>query len=192
MAKDEIVEKLKRFLEVHTPLMEECHVVYLMVQIRKILDHERQVGGLAFPLLRFYCDWTVHTEKERITPSMKTIMEDIFASVRFQITNGPFAKRNQNSVTQFAYMAQLRVEAQQFAARHDLGSSWTDEGWLHFVQLLVKVLANQPIVKPIDDIEIFSFLPAADECVGCLVKFTNHISGHDGNQYDHYTYYNAY
>ena len=65
MAREEIIEKLDEFLSSHSPLMEECHIVYLMVEIRKILDHERdhRKNG-EFSLLRFYCDWTVHTEKQ--------------------------------------------------------------------------------------------------------------------------------
>jgi hypothetical protein len=89
-------------------------------------------------------------------------------------------------------MEQLRHEVRQFSQKHGLGSAWTEEGWLPFVQLLVRILANQPIVKPTGDIELFSFLPAADGCVGCLVKFAASMEGHDGKLYDHYVYYNAY
>lgn len=191
MAKDEVIEKIKALLESHDPLTEEFHVTHLLVQARKVLDHEKHGGGNGFPLLRFYCDWAVHTEKDRITPAMKAIMEGIFSSVRNQVTKGP-SLRGGNSVTQFAYMEQLRDEVRQFAARYGLGPSWAEAGWLPFVRLLVRILANQPVVKPTDDIELFSFIPAADDCVGCLVKFTAPMNGHDGRSYDHYTYFNAY
>lgn len=191
MAKDEVVGKMKALLGQHSPLSEEFHVTYLLVQARKVLDHERNGGENGFPLLRFYCDWAVHTEKDRLTPAMKAIMEGVFASVRDRVTKGPAPKRS-NRVTQFAYMEQLRDEVRQFSGKHGLGPAWAEEGWIPFVQLMVKILANQPIVKPTVDIELFSFLPAAEGCVGCLVKFAAPMEGTDGRSYDHYTYYNAY
>jgi len=57
MAQESIIEKLNVFVQGHDSLIEECQVVYLMVEIRKILDHDRGAGTVAFPLLRFYCDW---------------------------------------------------------------------------------------------------------------------------------------
>ncbi len=41
MAREEVIDKLNDFLVQHSPLTEECHVVYLMVAVRKILEHEK-------------------------------------------------------------------------------------------------------------------------------------------------------
>lgn len=62
-------------------------------------SRDRNGGENGFPPLRFYCDWAVHTEKDRVTPAMKTIMEGVFASVRDQVTKGP-APRGRSRVTQ--------------------------------------------------------------------------------------------
>lgn len=58
MAREEIVEKLDRFLAKHPFFDEDCHAVYLMVEVRKLLEKEAHANLL---LLKFYCDWTVHT-----------------------------------------------------------------------------------------------------------------------------------
>src|ERR1035438_1539807 len=74
MGKPAIIEKLDEFLKKHMPLDEECLVVYLLVEIRKILDHE---NNGKYPISRFYSDWCVHTAKDKITPQIKVIMEGI-------------------------------------------------------------------------------------------------------------------
>lgn len=51
MSQPEINHKLMKFLADHVPPSEECHIVYLLVEIRKILDHEESAG--TFPLLKF-------------------------------------------------------------------------------------------------------------------------------------------
>ncbi len=40
MAREEIIEKLDKFLTKYPVLNEECHVVYLLVEIRKHLESE--------------------------------------------------------------------------------------------------------------------------------------------------------
>lgn len=191
MAREEIIEKLDRFLLKHAPLTEECHVVYLMVEIRKILDHERnhwnpRMYGDPLTLLRFYCDWTLHTEKTKITDNMKAIMSEVFNDIKAQIEN-PAMRQSMSPVMQFAYMDKLKDGLKQFFEQRNITPILVGDGWLPFIQLLVKVLQNQPIKNPIDDVLLFSFLPAADRCVRGIINFTQPIKG-----YNHYTFGNAY
>lgn len=188
MAKEEIVEKLNRFIANHNPISEECHAVYLMVQIRKLLDHDQdhwQRGS--FTLLRFYCDWTVHTEKTRITESMKSIMDEVFKDVKGQIESSAMM-RAMSPVMRFAYMENLRDEMRKCLEERDVNTFITEgDAWISFVGFLVKVLENQPIHNPNDDILLFTFLPAADRCVRGVIQFVNPING-----YGHYNFANAY
>jgi hypothetical protein len=181
---DEIVKKLNDFLIKHKIFTEECHVVYLMVEIRKILDRE---NGHRYPLLRFYCDWTVHTEKGRITDEMKIIMSEIFQTVKAEIEN-PAMTRAGSPVMRFAYMENLKGEIKMFLEGHGISFVLVEEdNWIQFVQLLVNVLENQPIKNPIDEIVLFSFIPAAERCFQGIIKFKQPI-----NRYDHYRFANAY
>jgi len=178
MGRLDIIEKLNRFLGEHNPLSEECHVVYLMVEIRKILDHERDTGHKnEYPLLRFYSDWIVHTSKDKITIEMERIINEVFRDIKLQIEN-PNSVRSMTPVMQFAYKQQLEIEMKKFLGEHQLSTSVTGaEKWVHFVSLLVKVLENQPIKNPTEDVIEFCFYPAAPRCVQGMVTFKQPIKG---------------
>ena len=73
----QIVEKLDKFLTEHQ-MKEEFEVVYLLVELRKLLDREREQNHSdSYPLVRFHADWAVHTRKDKITPATKEIMTKI-------------------------------------------------------------------------------------------------------------------
>jgi hypothetical protein len=187
MAREEIIEKLDDFLNHHDPLTEECHVVYLMVEIRKILDHEkdhRQTGD--FSLLRFYCDWILHTEKTGITENIRLIMEEVFKDAKSHI-EAPAMQQEMSPVMQFAYMNNLKEQMVHFLEERGLNSAIVNDGWISFIGILVKVLENQPINDPTDDISVFSFIPAAEGCVAGVIYFKKPING-----YNHYKFANAY
>lgn len=174
MARSEIIEKLNTFLSQHNPLEEECHVVYFMVEIRKILDHES--SSSEYPLLKFYSDWTVHIEKDYISPEMKRIMEDMYQTALNEIAN-PASAKAMSPVMDFAYMKALGKEVKKFLESHNLDSTLADkeDKWIKFVQLLIKVLENQPINNPTEKIEYFCFRPANPGCVIGTLKFNQPV-----------------
>jgi hypothetical protein len=61
MATDSILEKLRTL--VRQPIDSEYHVVYLMVQARKLLERDGRNGG--FQHLRFFANWVVHSTLDR-------------------------------------------------------------------------------------------------------------------------------
>jgi hypothetical protein len=172
MGRKEIIEKLDTFISTHSPITEECHAVYLMVEIRKILDQEKCED---FPLLRFYCNWTVHTDKY-ITPEMKTLMEEIYKDIKELILNPALAKQD-SAPNRFAYMENLKAEMKRFLEARSIDASITEgNNWIEFIGLLVKILEDQPIKNPTADIIVFSFIPAAARCVQFIVEFKKPIS----------------
>lgn len=183
MGRVEIVEKLDTFLNKHMPPSEECHAVYLMVEIRKILDQENSRN---FPLLRFYCNWTVHTDKY-IEDEMKTVMEEMYRDIKEQIEN-PVMVKSDSAPVRFAYMDNLKAEMKKFLEERSINLSIIESGnWIEFIGFLVKVLEDQPIKSPTDDITLFSFVPAAKRCVRFTVVFKNPINGEPS-----YNFGNAY
>src|SRR5580692_9997655 len=54
----EIIDKLQRQLA--KGLADEAHVVYVMVEIRKLLEPSK-TKKTDFPWLHLFCDWIVHT-----------------------------------------------------------------------------------------------------------------------------------
>lgn len=186
MARDEIVEKLDKFLIKHNPMAEECQIVYLMVEIRKVIDHEK--SGAIFPLLKFYGDWIVHTEKDHITPEIKQIMTTMYQTAETDIKN-PALRKAGSPIMQFAYMKGLGQEMKSFLENHGIDSYLATEEnkWLEFVKLLVKILEDQPITNPTPDIEFFVFEPANAGCVSGVLKFKQAIG-----KYDFYRFMNVY
>jgi len=188
MSHPQLIDKLTQFLDSHLPLSEECHVVYLLVEIRKLLDRD---NNSAYPLLRFYCDWCVHTKKDRITPQIKTIMKQIYSDMLDWSTNKPMAGKPK--IVSFMYFEDVQVETQSFLAEYGFSTLLTDteENWIGFISLLVSVLADQPIISPTDDIQEFCFLPASPRCVSGIVIFTNSMVFKNGTRsMDQYVFAN--
>jgi len=178
MGRIEIVEKLNSFFDKHALFTEECHVVYTLVEIRKVLDRE---NNRKYPILRFYCNWSVHTDKDS-TQEMETIMKDIYQGVVEQITNPALVGMNgKPKIIGFMSMEDLQSEMEKFLQEYGLPVSLTGKGsWLEFIKLFVKILADQPIKNIGAGINIkqFAFLPAANGCVRGRIDFIQNVGGH--------------
>lgn len=189
MGKLEINQKLKDFL-IMQPFSRECESLYLMVEIRKILDHAYDRKN--YTLLRFYCDWTLHTDKRQNLEYISPIIEKIYNEIKFHIENHPFRPK-ELPLKNFEYMEELKKEMKQFLTKEELQTDLCDNNlfWVEFVKLLVSILANQPIIKPTKDIKYFTLSPSAPGTVQGDIGFTEPISNKDGN-YNHYLFYNTY
>ncbi|OGD68249.1 hypothetical protein A2996_01080 [Candidatus Campbellbacteria bacterium RIFCSPLOWO2_01_FULL_34_15] len=183
MGRIEIVDKLNLFLDKHAPFTEECHVLYTLVEIRKVLDRE---NNRKYPILRFYCNWSVHTDKDS-TKEMEVVMKDIYEDIKKQIAN-PALVSGKTKIIGFMYMEDLQAEVLKFLQEYQLPISLTEKSnWLEFVKLFVKILVDQPIKTPSVDIKQFAFLPAAEGCVRGRIDFNQNIG-----QYSYYQFGNAY
>jgi hypothetical protein len=188
MAKDEIIYKLDAFLRGHDTLGEEAHVTYLMVETRKVID---QTGSAkTYPLLKFYADWAVHSRKDRITAEIEALSEQMYAAVVEEITAPyPGLSRGRSPVLAFVYMDDLRREMERFLIHNSLDDTLAtnQDSWIAFVSLLVKILENQPIAEPSQNVKTICFEPAKARCVIGTIVFRQPVNG-----YDHYTIKNAY
>lgn len=171
MSKPEILEKIDDFLKSKLPFDEECQIVYCLVEIRKILDRD---DNRKYPLLRFYCDWSVHTAKDRITKEMKRIMEKMYKDIYNSIIN---PKLPAEELVNFIYMNSLQDEVGKFLYEYALPTDLVvnRDYWLSFVSYLVQILSDQPINKPCKEISTFQFLPVRQGSVRGVVVFSNPI-----------------
>ncbi len=64
--KNGVIEKLNAHIS--GGLHSEADVVYVMVEIRKLLEHLR-IKGRDYSVLAFYCDWVLHTSLDRYAGS---------------------------------------------------------------------------------------------------------------------------
>lgn len=157
---DEIIAKLKPILK--EKICKEQDAVYVMVEIRKLLDRTTDSN---YPVLRFYCDWTVHTEKDKITPAIKRQIERIYQEVQKENSLKPginFISRKDS--TDFFYMGQLKDELARFLEKLNIGSDlFKYENWISFIKSLVSVLTHQKINNPCDNVRHLEFLTASDK-----------------------------
>src|ERR1022692_4292685 len=136
MSKPAIIDKLEKFLNKHMPPNEECLVIYLLVEIRKILEHE---NNGKYPLCRFYADWCVHTAKDKVTQQIKLIIQGIQKEFFDSIVKGlPINK--EPKLHDFLSMDELRKELRGFLQDHGLPDSIIERAnWVGFQSLLVSI-----------------------------------------------------
>jgi hypothetical protein len=70
MAQDELVEKIQRLLE--RPLTKEMQVVYLLVELRKLMER----AAYDDPVLKMFCNWVVHTNLGNKAPGATLLLKD--------------------------------------------------------------------------------------------------------------------
>jgi hypothetical protein len=182
--KDEVTYKLTDFLNKRQGFSEECEVVYVLVELRKLLEHY----GADVPLLKFYSDWALHTKKERnksIRDVAKSLLKDAIDEIR---AKGLQPLAHSSPIIEFAHGDHFAMELQKFLLQHGLPASLTldRDCWLSFVNLLIKVPEDQPIIKPCDGVEKIYFVPANVNCVILRIDFSQPVEG-----YSHYQYMNV-
>lgn len=185
MAKNEIVEKLQALLS--RPVTEEAHVAYFMMEVRKIIEQDN--SSAKYPLLKFYADWANHSEKDKITPEIESMSEDMYAYTA-RVINSPHGFVDEKSkVLEFAYMESLSTEVATFLVDVGITSDLaTDKGkWTDFASLLVKILEEQPINSPSQNVQKIVFEKANPRCTALTVVFKQPVGG-----YSHFTMKNAY
>ena len=121
-----IIRKLNEFLDTHVPFHEECEAVYLMVEVHKLLERERERDH--FAKVSFYCDWMVHAKIDR-SHTAKYIMEKL---------NDSFNNRNpspQESIISFFSLSELRKEMSVLFRTYGLKAKLCqdDNHWKHFI-----------------------------------------------------------
>lgn len=161
----QIIDKLNKFLNERPQIKEECEVVYLMVELRKLLDRERDQNGInSYSLVRFHADWTLHTRKDRVTPAMKKIMSNIGDSI------DTYPK---NDDIDFLLLPEFRKELTQLLEKYGLRDSFckNDNEWMDFMMALTQVLADQPIINPTKDITEFCYIDMQREGIMANIAF---------------------
>ena len=172
----EIIEKLNLFLNRHSPLDEECSVVYLMVEIRKVLDL-LNLDRDKYPILRFYCDWSVHIKKDHSKP-IQNIVEKIEQSINNGRAFGRQFIPHDLSTFDFVSLIELKKEMEDFFKQVFLPKIiFEDNNWSEFRHLLLRVLADQPIIGPTNNISKVYFCIANKGAAVLMVEFN------DGKRY---------
>jgi len=136
-------------------LRDEASVVYFAVEIRKLIEQTRNQN---YTLLKFYCDWCVHSRKDKITKEIEIVMGQIYENICS--TNGE--QPELKDIQDFVEMEGLRSEVDCFLQEQGLPTDLVlSDNWERFINLMTQILVEQPIKNPTDKIASFSFVETA-------------------------------
>src|SRR5216683_4308005 len=98
---DQIIAKLHRELE--RPITTEPLVVYLLVEIRKLMDRK----GFQYDTLRLCCNWAVHVELSAAAAQrIVKRVDDLYP----RLVNGQLTDEDKESLRAFFLMSKFRDE----------------------------------------------------------------------------------
>lgn len=137
--KDAVIYKLTNALS--SPLDTEAQAVYVLVELRKLLDHRRAEGMPDSPYLRFCSDWVVHTQLHGDTASR--IIQD--AQALYQKSRaGTFTEREKAYFRGLFTLQPVREELRILS--EDSGIPvMNDATWNSFLACVLSVIEDCPL-----------------------------------------------
>jgi len=175
--KEEIEEKIKRLLEEEIPFSKEYQVVYLFVQLRKLIDKTSKNKDHQY--IRFVANWIVHTKLER--EGTLALLYDDFEKIAedLESQNGKtilqlLVEGETNSFATFVSFNKLRQELINFFSSRGIPNDLLEEdtNWCALRNLLFRILADQPLdfnKKPIKGIASIHFDKVSADIFGCIL-----------------------
>jgi hypothetical protein len=73
MARDQVIDKLRAEMDL-LPIRRESQVVYILAEVRKVLDQSSSSELASYPNLKFFCNWALHAKIDQRS-SQKRIQE---------------------------------------------------------------------------------------------------------------------
>ncbi|NIA18293.1 MAG: hypothetical protein GWO79_00190, partial [Actinobacteria bacterium] len=145
MDKKGIIEKINKFLQEHPNFKEECEIVYLLAEIRKILEFEKKSNKkTSYKSLSFYCNWALHIHLKERSRSAKYISDEFNKSMG--VIYLAELKKDMRSHDDFFKLEDLRLELKDFFKDKDrnLPQDMLNENkkWKQFKKLFLKIIAE--------------------------------------------------
>src|SRR3989304_3063344 len=146
MATSEIIQKLGK--ELKNGINTEPQVVYLLAQIRKLI--ERDNLRAQFEKLNFHCDWVLHSKLDRSSVA-KDILKKLDAAypllnsgVRLSDLPEPLT----SEIKQILKFRFLEEELLKFLEAYRLPplAEYSSDGWVRFLYLYGKVIEDIPLI----------------------------------------------
>lgn len=145
--RSEIIDKLNAHLV--QGLRTEADVVYLLVQIRKLLEQQNEWAP--FPTIQFYSNWVVHAQLDRVSGDSALVR--VLRELEMTVSPGNRAKLSDTSalLSNALSMRTLAAELRTFLGAQrgfEPTSILKPEMMPRFVQLLVRILVDLPLIAP--------------------------------------------
>ena len=144
MGRHSIVDKLDQELRTF-PIRRESQVVYLLAEIRKVIDHERETDPECYEILELFCNWALH-----ISISRKSNADRIRLFLKsFDMRDGMEVVEHLNSAfyNQIMHTEAFRRELEKFLDDHQLPCDIVRcyRIWSGFIYLYTSVVAEVPL-----------------------------------------------
>lgn len=163
--KSDITEKLNR--EVKQQVTSERQVVYILVEIRKLLEIEGQAD--VYPSLRFHCDWVVHTALHGPQAQQIVRVFDKNQQLIDHMSTEASKPKEEPPAPSMDFLGELqdimrldffRADLARFLETLGIDSRLTDEDerWMSFLGNFVRVVQDCPL-----------------RCIGQGLKFTEEV-----------------
>lgn len=132
---NQIIVKLGRLLE--RPVTDELRAVYLLVEVRKLMDRKR----IQADTLRLCCNWVVHVELsgEAARKIVKHV-DGIFP----RLVNGRLTDDDKASLRAFFLMSKFRRELEEVLVSEGL-RRFEDTEWKGFLASFLNVIEDCPL-----------------------------------------------
>jgi len=122
----------------------EAAVVYFLVEVRKLLEHDETKES--FAVLNFYCNWVVHTKLETsaIAERIIRLMDDVLA---YMVSEND-TPASIDELTAHLDQSSLRKELGAFLSQVGLPTTVCDSQayWNNFQRLLGAVIQDAPLL----------------------------------------------
>lgn len=134
--KDELLTKIQGVLDL--PITTEMQVLYLLVELRKLIDREKYKN----PVLRTFCNWVVHTDLENKAEGSRLVLTE------FDDQMTRVLERNE-SVPSFEHLSfgAFRAALEQCFDSFGLSAKFIKDKseYLRFVGLYSSIVSECPI-----------------------------------------------
>ena len=141
---NEVLEKIRRIVNAASPT--ESEVQHLFTLSRKLIERLPKGTAEQFALLKFYCDWTVHSQIDRSAEGA-LVIEKLHS-----IVNAHMERRRDNATIVADLTAALsldKIHAQLNDLLHlfdgEIGFSIDDIQWRRIVAQLLEVITHSPL-----------------------------------------------
>lgn len=136
MGQHQIVDKLQ--IEFAEEITTERQVVYILVEIGKLLEHEK--AKETYPTIRFYRDWIVHTKLDR-----SALADDLVRQFDDYVTSSNTSATDK--LKELVSPLTLQRELKKYLTHHCLVFSCCEDSvrWKRFVKYLAGVIDETPL-----------------------------------------------
>lgn len=159
MKKEEIIIKLIELLpeNVKSSICSE-KIDEILILIRNLIESDKRYD---FSIIKFYCDWFLHPQKDRTNVKMKSLFKK--------------ALKNEDSfVKRFLEARDLHSELDKFFEIFKLPKILIDDNifWQSLKNRIFTKVVNRPIVKPIPEIAEISFHNFSNFCLFFTIRYS--------------------